>query len=144
MNTPRSASAARARESGVVSSDTFSCGTAASRRGPRSAEKPLRRFDAISSEAVALLAEPLDLFDQHLPLVTGLLEDLLGGVLGSCADLVSSAQRAGQGVAYGRIELLVDRDALVCGIELRFERADALGELADTIGERADDVAGRA
>ena len=118
-----------------------------SRFAPRAAQRgkatsPVR-CDLVD-EAVALLAEPLDLFDQHLPLVTGLLEDLLGGVLGACADLVSSAQRAGQGVAYGRIELLVDRNALVCGIELRLERADALGELADTIGERADDVAGRA
>src|SRR5204863_428180 len=58
-----------------------------SRFAPRAAQRgkatsPVR-CDLVD-EAVALLAEPLDLFAQHLPLVTGLLEALLGGVLGAC------------------------------------------------------------
>src|SRR5439155_1713164 len=69
---------------------------------------------------------------------------LLRSVLGSGADLVSGSQRAGQGVAHGGVELFVHRDTLARRTKLRFERADALGELADTIGERADDVSGRA
>ncbi|HVD52271.1 MAG TPA: hypothetical protein VNB51_09545 [Candidatus Udaeobacter sp.] len=45
-------------------------------------------------EAIALLAQPLDLLDQDLPLVTGLLEDLLRCVLRSGADLVRRPKRA--------------------------------------------------
>src|SRR5206468_5497589 len=108
----------------------------------REAAPPARRD--LVDETVALLPEALDLLDQELPLVAGLLQDLLRGVLGSRADLVGGAQRAREGVAYRGVELLVDRDALAGGIELRLERADSFGELADTVGKRSDDVTGRA
>lgn len=104
---------------------------------------PPGRRDLVN-EAVALPAEALDLLDEHLPFLAGLLEDLLRGVLGSSPDLVRRTERARESVADGCVELLVDRDAFARGIELRLERADSFGELADAVGEGTDDVAGRA
>ena len=119
------------------------------RRGGQLAARPAERGDAAASggrdlihEAVALVAQPFDLLEQHLPLVPCLHEDLLRGVLGARADLMGRAQRARQPLTEGAVELLVDRHALARDVELGLERGDALGQLADTVGERADDVIG--
>src|SRR5207244_2525300 len=46
------------------------------------------------AETVALLAQPLDLIDQDLPFLAGLLEDLLRGVLGSRQYIMRCAKGA--------------------------------------------------
>src|SRR4029078_13683160 len=80
-------------------------------------------------EGVALIAQPLDLFEQHAALFAALLEDLFRGDLGALADLIGGAQPAREGVLDLGVVLLVDGDALGRGLKLRLEQSDALTEL---------------
>ena len=104
---------------------------------------PACRRDLVD-EAVAFVTEAIDLLEQHLPLFSRLLEDLLRGAFSARPDLVSGPQRAGHGLADRGVELFVDGDALAGGVEVGLQRRGALGQLGDSVGKRANDVAGRA
>ena len=44
----------------------------------------------------------------------------------------------------GRVEFLIDGDPFPGGVQVGFERRDALGKLGHAVGKRADDIAGSA
>jgi hypothetical protein len=80
-------------------------------------------------ELIVLLAQALDLLEEHASLFTRLLEDLRGGVLGALPDLVRRAQRAGERVLSGGVVLLDDGDPALGGLKIGLKLRDALGEL---------------
>ncbi len=77
-----------------------------------------------------LLAQALDLLQQHPALFASLLEDLRGRGIGALTDLVGRAQSAGERLLGGGVVLLVDANAALGSLKIGLELCDALGELS--------------
>ncbi|MEO8633125.1 MAG: hypothetical protein ABI466_07170 [Chloroflexota bacterium] len=76
-------------------------------------------------ELIVLLAQALDLLEQHAALFPRLLEDLRRGRLGALPDLIRGAQRSREGLLGGGVVLLVDADPALGDLEVGLQLGDA-------------------
>ncbi len=81
-------------------------------------------------QLIVLLAQALDLLQEHPALFASLFEDLRGGGLGALADLVRGAQGARERILGGGVVLLVDGRAALGELKIGPELRDLLGELS--------------
>jgi hypothetical protein len=76
-----------------------------------------------------LLAQALDLLEEHPAFLARLLEDLRGRGVGALPDLVGGAEGAGKRLLGGGVVLLVDGHPALGGLKIGLKLRDALGEL---------------
>jgi hypothetical protein len=78
---------------------------------------------------IVILAQALDLFQEHAALFAGLLEDLGRCRLGALPDLVGGTKRARERLLGGGVVLLVNAHPTLGGLKIGLELRDLLGEL---------------
>jgi len=110
-------------------------------------DRPTQRRDRAAAlvrdvvlKLIVILAQALDLFQEHAALFAGLLEDLRRRRLGALPDLVRGAKRARERLLSSGVVLLVNAHPALGGLKIGLELRDFLGELRHPQRQGGDDV----